>query len=606
MAKTYTVKQGDTIQDAAFNVAGSLAGIDPILEKNTPTTYPPVDWKSIEYREEVPERNFMESYTPSLRPDQILDVEDVNVDNLEATQGMLFNSSLDNPVSTDVEVRKLILATALQGRGVASSLISNNGGFISIKQPNSFLTSYFYNKPFSIQVVFKFPQESDTHNVVAHPQNIFDTSFNYAYPRFQLQKTSTSAPYKIVFLYGLQVAFSMNAIFGYIYNFTIVNDGSGTVKIYLNNELYTTAPFVWKEYASFLSLGCYVNTSVANFIGDVILSRFFDRALSIDEVAALNNDGAPQDFVVPADMKVGCVAEYIPQNIIPLTDDDNTGYKWLDSSMKAPIDNNTPPILVESLGGYDLGTQDMPAISHKPIYSSKTNQIATTSDGKGLFYTPNPANTNGFLDNDYTVQLIIDIPHLAPKRENPFNMCYNNIAPRFTIDSNKAEMVVSNIFTEIPVGMYRAYSLIWVRNGDTVSLYNGQDKIGDVPFLTGRDNNISILNYSIGSNYGYSSNVYGFRCFNRALSDNEISELWHSGAPQDFVVPAEMKQSCIREYLPINISPLTSNPDVGYSWWSSHNVMPNSDGILEPMLYPPAEYPNINLVAVNNPKIIKL
>ena len=41
MAKTYTVKQGDTIQDVAFNVSGSLAGIDPILEKNTPTNIPP-------------------------------------------------------------------------------------------------------------------------------------------------------------------------------------------------------------------------------------------------------------------------------------------------------------------------------------------------------------------------------------------------------------------------------------------------------------------------------------------------------------------------------------------------------------------------------------
>ena len=46
MAKTYTVKQGDTIQDAAFNVSGSLAGIDPILEKNTPANIPPADWKA--------------------------------------------------------------------------------------------------------------------------------------------------------------------------------------------------------------------------------------------------------------------------------------------------------------------------------------------------------------------------------------------------------------------------------------------------------------------------------------------------------------------------------------------------------------------------------
>ena len=61
MAKTYTVKQGDTIQDVAFNVSGSLAGIDPILEKNTPTNIPPAGWKAMQYRQEPPAKNFMES-----------------------------------------------------------------------------------------------------------------------------------------------------------------------------------------------------------------------------------------------------------------------------------------------------------------------------------------------------------------------------------------------------------------------------------------------------------------------------------------------------------------------------------------------------------------
>ena len=78
MAKTYTVKQGDTIQDAAFNVSGSLAGIDPILEKNTPTNIPPADWKAMQYRQEPPAKNFMESYTPALRTNQILDVEGID------------------------------------------------------------------------------------------------------------------------------------------------------------------------------------------------------------------------------------------------------------------------------------------------------------------------------------------------------------------------------------------------------------------------------------------------------------------------------------------------------------------------------------------------
>lgn len=38
----YTVKSGDTIYDAAFNIAGSLAGVDQLLEINTSEQYPPI------------------------------------------------------------------------------------------------------------------------------------------------------------------------------------------------------------------------------------------------------------------------------------------------------------------------------------------------------------------------------------------------------------------------------------------------------------------------------------------------------------------------------------------------------------------------------------
>lgn len=602
MAKTYTAKQGDTIQDAAFNVAGSLAGIDPILEKNTPDTYPPVDWKRMEYREEVPDTNFMESYTPALRTDQILDVEGVNVDNLEATQGMPFNSSLDNPVYTEFEIKELTLATELQGRGVASALNPKDGGFVRLS--GTFLPATFYANEFTVQVAFVMPQIQDaTNSTQDNSRVIFDTNGASIYPRFDIGNADNPTQRRLlIYLYGQKA--NPYVMYGYLYNFTIINDGSGTIRSYLNGELFMEIPDSWRNYSSSLNLGIYYNKLGTAFQGEVLLSRFFNRPLDIEEMVALNNDGLPHKFVVPPTMKVGCVAEYIPQNIIPNPDDDNAGTIWLDSSKAMPQDGNAP-ILLESMGGYDLTVQFNPAISHREIYSPNRLQVAVNSNNEGFFQTPYPQDTNGFLDGDYTVQLMVSLPVNITSRGSAFNLGYNNISPRFSISTSlKCEMVVGNYFVGISPNMYDVYNLCWVHSGDTVTLYNGDEKLREVPYLTGRDNYFSIGGYS--GQYYYPNNIYGVRIFDRAFTQEEISVLWNGKRPQEYVVPASLKQSCIREYLPMNINPLTTDPDSAYSWWSSHNVMPNAEGILEPMQYPPAQWPNINLNALGKPKIIKL
>lgn len=90
----YTVKSGDTIYDVAFNVAGSMARVDQILEQNTPDNTPMVDYKTMAERNDVPDAHQMESWTPTLHIDQILDVDDVPVDNLEAVNIGMFNSTI--------------------------------------------------------------------------------------------------------------------------------------------------------------------------------------------------------------------------------------------------------------------------------------------------------------------------------------------------------------------------------------------------------------------------------------------------------------------------------------------------------------------------------
>lgn len=107
----YTVKSGDTIYDVAFNVTGSLAGVDPILEANTPDDVPMLDWKTIEPLDEVPQSNFMETYTPALKTGQQITTDGIETYNVEATTiaaSRPFNSSVDDYNEVMRQIRYLV------------------------------------------------------------------------------------------------------------------------------------------------------------------------------------------------------------------------------------------------------------------------------------------------------------------------------------------------------------------------------------------------------------------------------------------------------------------------------------------------------------------
>lgn len=111
----YTVQSGDTIFDATFNVTGSLAGLDPMLELNTKEDVPMLDYKTMKDRDNNPESNAMETYTPDLQIDQQLETDGLVVYNLEAIRGLPFNSSLTDEAEVIAEVDEMVelLTTAI-------------------------------------------------------------------------------------------------------------------------------------------------------------------------------------------------------------------------------------------------------------------------------------------------------------------------------------------------------------------------------------------------------------------------------------------------------------------------------------------------------------
>lgn len=604
MAKTYTVKQGDTIQDAAFNVSGSLAGIDPILEKNTPTNIPPADWKAMQYRQEPPANNFMESYTPALRTNQILDVEGIDIYNLQTLQRPPFNSSMDVKEEVEAEISRLFKATAEGGRALISALAPEAMGAMRRTNGN-FLRDTFYNSPYTVQCLFRTPPKYKyTPNPESASRVILDTSGASNFPRIDINNPSKDIIY-LVLLNNGGTMYSYPVFWDYLYSVVFISDGA-KVYAYINNNLLNYQNKNWVNYTSYLYLGGHGgnNRPAVDFMGEVICARWFDRALTGEEMTALQNGVRPQDYIVPPALKLSCVAEYIPQNLIPSEEDSSKPAMWLDSAKQMPPDISTPPLLRKSAGGYDLVVNDNPKIGREPIYKP-------TYDFKGA-YTANGAFTGQRVATqtlvDGTLECYFKTGDDIRDEQCVFNMSDNMALPRLTIITSQFNFSTNDFSVKYPCEPNTTYHV--------VLRYTLQENLGYI-FVNG----IKISGtFKLGSgiqqryfNLGmYAENIpillkgeiYHFRNFNTFLTESQALMLWNGGDPASFVVDADMKASCTREYLPQNIQPRSDDPTKAGYWWSSHKQMP-VNGVLEPLSAPPAEWPNTNLDYYNYPSIIK-
>jgi hypothetical protein len=605
MAKTYTVKQGDTIQDAAFNVSGSLAGIDPILEKNTPTNIPPAGWKAMQYRQEPPAKNFMESYTPALRTNQILDVEGIDTYNLQTLQRPPFNSSMDVKEEVEAEISRLFKATAEGGRALISALAPEAMGAMKSTSGN-FLRDTFYNSPYTVQCLFRTPPK---YKYIPNPESasrvILDTSGASNFPRIDINNPSNNR-INLALLNNRGQMYAHPVFWDYLYSVVFISN-EAKVYAYINNNLVNSQNKNWASYAlSYLFLGGYGgnNRPAVDFMGEVICARWFDRALTEEEMTALQNGVRPQDYIVPPALKLSCVAEYIPQNLIPSDEDSSKPAMWLDSAKQMPPDISTPPLLRKSAGGYDLVVNDNPKIGREPIYKP-------AYDFKGA-YTANGAfmgqriSTNSLADG--TLECYFKTGDDIRDEQCVFNMSDNMALPRLTIITSQFNFSTNDFSVKYPCEPNTTYHV--------VLRYTLQENLGYIfvngikisgTFKLGSDMRQKYINlgmYTENIPILLKGEIYHFRNFNTHLTEAQALMLWNGGDPASFVVDAAMKASCTQEYLPQNIQPRSDDPTKAGYWWSSHKQMP-VNGVLEPLSDPPAEWPNTNLDYYNYPSIIK-
>ena len=606
MAKTYTVKQGDTIQDVAFNVSGSLAGIDPILEKNTPTNIPPADWKAMQYRQEPPAKNFMESYTPALRTNQILDVEGIDIYNLQTLQRPPFNSSMDVKEEVEAEISRLFKATAEGGRALRSALAPEAMGAM-MRKNGTFLRDTFYNSPYTVQCLFRTPPK---YKYIPNPESasriILDTSGASNFPRIDIINPSKEGIINLVLYNNRGNMYIYPVFWDYLYSVVFISNGA-KVYAYINNNLVNSQNKNWVSYAaSYLFLGGYGgnNRPAVDFMGEVICARWFDRALTEEEMTALQNGVRPQDYIVPPALKLSCVAEYIPQNLIPSEEDSSKPAMWLDSAKQMPPDISTPPLLRKSAGGYDLVVNDNPKIGREPIYKP-------TYDFKGA-YTANGAFRGQRIStqslDDGTLECYFKTGDDIHHEQCVFSMADNMALPRLTIIASRLHFATNDFSVAYPCKPNTTYHVVLryalqenlgyiFLNGIKIS---GTFKLG----RNGMQKYIDLGTYGQNDPILLKGEIYHFRNFNTHLTEAQALMLWNGGDPASFVVDAAMKASCTREYLPQNMRPRSDDPTKAGYWWSSHKQMP-VNGVLEPLSDPPAEWPNTNLDYYNYPSIIK-
>lgn len=603
MAKTYTVKQGDTIQDVAFNVSGSLAGIDPILEKNTPTNIPPADWKAMQYRQEPPAKNFMESYTPALRTNQILDVEGIDIYNLQTLQRPPFNSSMDVKEEVEAEISRLFKATAEGGRALISALAPEAMG--AMRRNGTFLRDTFYNSPYTVQCLFRTPPK---YKYIPNPESvsriILDTSGASNFPRIDI-KSSSEGTISLLLYNNRTGIYSYPVFWDYLYSVVFISNGA-KVYAYINNNLLNSQNKNWVNYTSYLYLGGYGvnNRPAVDFMGEVICARWFDRALTEEEMTALQNGVRPQDYIVPPALKLSCVAEYIPQNLIPSEEDSSKPAMWLDSAKQMPPDISTPPLLRKSAGGYDLVVNDNPKIGREPIYKP-------TYDFKGA-YTANGAFRGQRIStrslDDGTLECYFKTGDDIHHEQCAFSMADNMALPRLTIIARELHFSTNDFLMVYPCEPNTTYHVVlrYALQENLGYIFLNGIKISET-FKLGRN---GIQKYIDLGTYGQNDpillkgEIYHFRNFNTHLTEAQALMLWNGGDPASFVVDAAMKASCTQEYLPQNIRPRSDDPTKAGYWWSSHKQMP-VNGVLEPLSDPPAEWPNTNLDYYNYPSIIK-
>lgn len=105
-------------------------------------------------------------------------------------------------------------------------------------------------------------------------------------------------------------------------------------------------------------INTYIPAQNGTHIIDVIIDRSYDSLMYIYG----GNAGTDRrlTLIVNSIEPVGCVAEYLPHNLIPTAE--GSVVKWLDSAPQLPEANGILPPLDASVGGYDLAAIGNPKI----------------------------------------------------------------------------------------------------------------------------------------------------------------------------------------------------------------------------------------------------
>lgn len=168
--------------------------------------------------------------------------------------------------------------------------------------------------------------------------------------------------------------------------------------------------------------------------------------------------------------------------------------------------------------------------------------------------------------------------------QTPFTTTGGSISPRININpGGRMGIAIGLGGITIDSELDKIYNIVFVVENNIQKAYLGGDLIASSDKYALNN----LFEYYIGSFENNQDRFQGdyllHRHFNYAMSADEVKAIDNNGDPAGYVVPKEMRDSLLAEYLPQNLMYGRDDKTVATSWLDSAKQMPLSDEYTEPL-----------------------
>ncbi len=317
--------------------------------------------------------------------------------------------------------------------------------------------------------------------------------------------------------------------------------------VYMTTTVYDAATGLFTSYVNSIEMGSFsptteirrvfslgANASNENRLQGIILScRFFDYALSADEIAALWNDGLPEHYELPESgaLREGCIYEYLPCGL--LSD------RWRPTVGEIELAvSGSPKIVSRNRVDAAAGREVIPLMG-KPTGCRFAGDAAFVSDSVVwnrlsktialLFTTGDDVSTQQYLWQD----------SLSSDKGTAIYIAAGKLYAGQFNQTPAGSILIRPGATYFVVMAINASIVTWWVNGSRVGQCNLNAYDSKKIYLGGQ------------SNRYFKGTIRSMRLFSYVFEASDVARFWNGGRPYDYM--PERNATLLAEYLPAGL-----------------------------------------------------